>query len=226
MRSWVGEVWEGNKSQAAALESVLLGGGKRILGCSSKTCNEAVRGDLGIDTLQGRRDKAKLKWWYKLVTMPEDRYPKKLFSQDWNIKSHRGRQRKVWSRIINDLFVSLELDKAEWLKDIMDGSSSLKAFLALAGESISERESKRFEEGLNTKVKLTLYKTFGKAIEFKKYLHGVADAGSRLLFKFQSGTHGLNEELGRHRSREGNKECVLCGNECESVSHVLWECSA
>ena len=54
----------------------------------------------------------------------------------------------------------------------MDGSSSLKAFLALAGESISERESKRFEEGLNTKVKLTLYKTFGKAIEFKKYLHG------------------------------------------------------
>ena len=151
------EVWEGNKSQAAALESVLLGGGKRILGCcSSKTCNEAVRGDLGIDTLQGRRDKAKLKWWYKLVTMPEDRYPKKLFSQDWNIKPHRGRQRKVWSRIINDLFVSLELDKAEWLKD---GSSSLKASLALAGES--ERETK---EGLNTKVKLTLYKAFGKAI--------------------------------------------------------------
>ena len=46
------------------------------------------------------------------------------------------------------------------------------------------------------------------------------------LFKFRSGTHGLNEELGRHRGREGNKECELCGNECESVSHVLWECSA
>ena len=45
-------------------------------------------------------------------------------------------------------------------------SRSLKAFLALAGESISERESKRFEEGLNTKVKLTLYRTFGKAVEF------------------------------------------------------------
>ena len=43
--------------------------------------------------------------------------------------------------------MSLELDKAEWLKDTLDGSSSLKAFLALAGESISEKESKRFEEG-------------------------------------------------------------------------------
>ena len=79
--------------------------------------------------------------------MPEDRYPKTFFSRDWNIKSHRGRQRKVWSRIIDALFVSLELDKAEWLIDIMDGSSSLKVF-ALAGESISER----FEEGLNTKL--------------------------------------------------------------------------
>ena len=65
-------------------------------------------------------------------------------------------------------------------------------------------ESERFEEELNTN-----YKTFGKAIEFKKYLHRVADAGSRLLFKFQSGTHGLNEKLGRHRGREGNVSCVV-----------------
>ena len=54
----------------------------------------------------------------------------------------------------------------------------------------------------------------------------MADARSRLLFKFWSGTHGLNEELGRHRGREGNKECELCGNECESVSftHLQYDC--
>ena len=39
-------------------------------------------------------------------------------------------------------------------------------------------------------------------------------------------TQGLNEELGRHRGREGKTECSLCGNECENVSHVLWEYSA
>ena len=54
------EVWEGYKTQAATLESVMLGGAKRILGCSSKTCNEAVSGDMGLDTLQGHRDKANL----------------------------------------------------------------------------------------------------------------------------------------------------------------------
>ena len=69
------EVWEGNKSQAGSLESIILDGAKQILGCSSKTCNEAVRGDMGLDTLQSCRDRAKLKWWYKLATLPEDRYP-------------------------------------------------------------------------------------------------------------------------------------------------------
>ena len=37
------------------------------------------------------------------------------------------------------------------------------------------------------------------------------DAGSRTLFKFRSCTHGLNEELGRHRGREGQTECFCVG---------------
>ena len=36
----------GNKSQAGSLETIILDGAKRILGCSSKTCNEVVRGDV------------------------------------------------------------------------------------------------------------------------------------------------------------------------------------
>ena len=56
----------------------MLGGAKHILGCSSRTCNEAVRGDMGLDSLQGRRDKAKFKWWYKLACMEGDRYPEEV----------------------------------------------------------------------------------------------------------------------------------------------------
>ena len=32
---------------------------------------------------------------------------------------------------------------------------------------------------------------------------------SKLLFKFRSGTHGLNEELGRHSSRNSSKACFF-----------------
>ena len=51
--------------------------------------------------------------------------------------------------------------------------------------------------------------SFGKEVNFKTYLHGVSDAGTRLLFKFWSGTHGLIEELGRHRGRNGRTKCVF-----------------
>ena len=53
-------MWEGNKCQAGSLESIILNGAKRILGCSSRTCNEAVREDMGLDTLQSRWDRATL----------------------------------------------------------------------------------------------------------------------------------------------------------------------
>ena len=63
------EVWEGNKCQAAALESVMLGGAKCVLGCSSKTCNRQLGGDMGLETLQGRRE--------KLASMSGDWYPRR-----------------------------------------------------------------------------------------------------------------------------------------------------
>ena len=99
------------------------------------------------------------------------------------------------------------------MEDIKHGDSSSASFLACVEECISERENRRFEDGLNTKVKLDIYKRFSKSVEFKKYLHGVCDTGSRLSFKFRLGTQCLNEELGRHRGREGKMDCSLCGDE-------------
>ena len=77
------------------------------------------------------------------------------------------------------------------MKGILVGSSSLKEFPALTGETITERESKRFEKGHDAKVKIFLYRTFGKDIEFINYLHGVPDAGSRLFISFSRELIGL-----------------------------------
>ena len=55
--------------------------------------------------------------------MSEDRYPRRVFSQDWDAKPRRGKQRKVWSRLVDNIFGSLDLDKAEWLDEIEKGDS-------------------------------------------------------------------------------------------------------
>ena len=55
-----------------------------------------------------------------------------------------------------------------------------------------------------------MYKKLGKRVEFRKYLHSISDAVTRFLFKFRLGTHGLNEELGRHRGRRVGMYFVWC----------------
>ena len=64
---------------------------------------------MGLDTLQSHRNRAKLKWWYKLSTLAEVEYVKQLFNLKWNIKPHRRLQAKVWSRVMGDLFKSLDM---------------------------------------------------------------------------------------------------------------------
>ena len=52
------------------LKSIVLDGTKPILGGSSNTCNEVVRGDMGLDILHSCRNRVNLKWWYKLANEP------------------------------------------------------------------------------------------------------------------------------------------------------------
>ena len=54
----------------------------------------------------------------------------------------------------------------------------------------------------------------------------MGDVGTRLLFKLRSGTHGLNEELGRHRGIGKVTVCVICGVRTAKVwvGHLLWNC--
>ena len=63
--------------------------------------------------------------------------------------------------------------------------------------------------GMCKKNKLRVYRELKEDFECKKYLHGVSDMGSKLLFRFRSGTHGLNEELGRHNTRNSSKACFF-----------------
>ena len=88
---------------------------KKILGCSFKTCNEAVRGDMGLESLKGRRDRCKLKWWYKVINLDTERYPRLLLDSEWEVKPYRGKQRKTWRKVISELLLQLNLDSQEIL---------------------------------------------------------------------------------------------------------------
>ena len=88
------------------------------------------------------------------------RYPRQLFNQEWKVKPRRGRQRKPRNKYVDELFDVLGLPKGELLDDIRKGQCPLSLFLSNVNESVSKKNV----EGLNSKVKLELYKTFVKAV--------------------------------------------------------------
>ena len=56
-----------------------------------------------------------------------------------------------------------------------EGNSSSKSFMACVEDDIREREAEEFGKGLDSKLKLDLYKRFGGKRDFKKYLLGCSD---------------------------------------------------
>ena len=75
------EVWNTNKCQAKALESIQLCACKYILGCSVTTCDEPVRLNQGLESLKYRRDFRKLKWYRKIMCLNEERLPLKAIDK-------------------------------------------------------------------------------------------------------------------------------------------------
>ncbi len=85
------------------------------------------------------------------------RCTRKLLLDDvWEVKPCRGRQRKTWRKVINDLILQLDIDSEEVLAE----DYNVNSFLDTVDEALESREYKDFNDGLNSKVKLKLYKTF------------------------------------------------------------------
>ena len=61
-------------------------------------------------SLKARRDRCKLKWWYKVN---DGRYPRLLLDNEWEVKPCRGRQKKTWRKV--DLLLQLNIDSQEIL---------------------------------------------------------------------------------------------------------------
>ena len=57
---------------------------------------------MGLDTLKGRSDSKMV-----VYTCIVDNYAKQLFSQKWNVKPHRGRQWKMWGKVVEENNTSL-----------------------------------------------------------------------------------------------------------------------
>ena len=70
---YAGVVWKETWRDKREFEQIQADMAKRILRCSPFTTREAMYGDLGWWTLEGRRNYKKLVFWYNLMTLGDER---------------------------------------------------------------------------------------------------------------------------------------------------------
>jgi Reverse transcriptase (RNA-dependent DNA polymerase) len=214
--AYAGEVWEPSAGPAKQLETVFLKGCKTILQCGMRASAEPVRADLGLMSLKADRIVSKLVYKRKVDQMPDSRYPKLVTSCVWR-SSQRGRQTRMWSKVIEDLQKKYVLSHND-----VRSTRSDESFVQAVKDSVLAHETMQCDMDMRTKPKLHLYSEANEGIGFKPYLHGKLDLGTKLMFKFRSGNidiNGVNDTGASLR-----QHCPCCNAECESITHALTEC--
>ena len=133
----------------------------------------------------------------------KDSFCKKVFEKEWNKNKIPGRKRKQWKKCVLDIINDMDLTST---------SLGSKEAVSSINNVFKNFVSSSLHSGMCKKSKLRVYRELKEDFECKKYLHGVSDMGSKLLFRFRSGAHGLNEELGRHNTRNSSKAFLVSVN--------------
>lgn len=192
--------------------------GRKILGVGSKTCNEAITGELGWMSMKSRRDVARLRFWWKLVNLKDDKLLKQVYSV---CKPVLENDRSSWFYGIRELLKELKLAHV-WTSE---ATGSRKDWLVLVNGCIKRREKDSWMSGMEAKSKLRLYRVLKSRWGKEEYLNLPTEQRS-LITELRCGTSRLRVELGRWRQEQReDRVCVLCDSyEVEDERHVLLKC--
>jgi hypothetical protein len=134
------EIWgEGKWREADKLQQYM---GRRILGVS-RTSHAVVRGELGWQRLEARRDLARLRFWGKIVLMSEDRLVKKVYRRRKEAEE-RAADKKNWCHRTKTLLEQLGLGSV-WHSELIGPNQA--AWTSQVKALIKDREQRvwRFE---------------------------------------------------------------------------------
>ena len=233
------EIW-------AEAETVQMDMCRRVLRCPSKTNKRAMQGDLGLWTLQARRDLKKLLWWMNIQTMDDSRLVKQAYSmskQAW--ETHRTN----WSSTIKKIFHKYGLD-ALWgdeqkvfLLDLKNTEAKSPTahrnyWKTYVKKVIHQVEENKWRAGMEDKIRITkeakmmrsklrTYRTFKTKLRLENYLLITGSYRGRMLMTtLRSGTNALEIEKGRYNHLdECDRLCKQCDSKVvENEEHMVTEC--
>ena len=221
------EIWYAGK-QVDEFETLHLCYIKRSLGVKISTSTLAVFGETGRFPLILQHKESILKYWFRLLSLPQDALLRNVYVELMYTES--GGQRS-WCQIVRDTLneyqmASLWEDQRELDDDVIQNSiSNIRIF---AQNQYKHKWSEQIQDE-NSNPVLRTYRLFKNNHCMESYLSQVKNKKDKIcLTKFRVSSHRIRIEVGRHQRPKLPLEqriCTFCNtNEIDDEVHLVKNC--
>src|SRR5258708_2517306 len=227
-----------NKKQTNDIEKIMLRAGRVITGLPQCAMVDAVRGELGWCTMEERREVAKLKYFHRLRTLPDNRLVKRVFMHRMNeareqgIKNynaeHANPQRRTgWC---NEMFrIMLKYDIVEQWNVNVEEKDNVAVWRWWMGikEKVEKKQEEEWRMRLMKRKKGPFYLKCKNGWGVEEYLNEKGSKKGRIWkTRMRASAIPLQAEMKReHHSLIDT--CGMCyDGSVENHMHMLVECTA
>ena len=178
---------------------------------NEKTPDAVVLGDSGRFPLTTNSSIRCLKYWLKILKMPESRYVRKCYNYLLNTKTKLSVN---WALEIKYVWVA---------QNVENDNSFIKKFT----EYIRRRHLEAWQTSLNSSSKLSLYRSIKTAYGHEHYLNSLNVRKYRHAYaQLRSGFHELEIEKGRYNNTPfADRLCKICNlDQVENELHFILIC--
>ena len=214
------EVW--GFCRADKIEKIHLQFCKRLLKVKTSTQNDTIYGELGRFPLQLIRYKRIIKYWLKILSIPDTKYVKCAY---YHMKQHAEifPRKTNWATLVKNLLSELGFYEV-WLNQ---GVGNEKLFISIFNQRLQDNFRQDWQSRLNDSPKSRLYCLFSN-FGCQRYLTiDIENKYKIALTKLRVSSHTLEIEKGRYKKPNptpvNERKCQEC-NIVEDEFHFLFEC--
>ena len=202
-----------------AVEKVQIYACKRLLNVSKSACNDAILGDCGRYPLYINTYKRCLKFWLRILKLPEYRLVKLSYEM---LKHYDSVGHTNWVTYLRRNLYSNGFGYI-WQSQSVENE---KLFIYQYMERLKMQYFQTWNDKCSQNSKLLYYHQYKSTYNLEVYLSTIDVAKFRTaLVKFRSSAHSLLIERGRHFGIEREyRYCVYCEVYVEDELHFLLFC--
>lgn len=216
MLMYAAEVWGSQKIDD--VEKVHLFACKKFLGVSLHASNKLVYGELGRYPLYVKSAVRCLKYWFRLLKLPDTRYAKKAYDMLY-LQDTRGRDN--WVSKVKGLLFSNGFGYV-W---VYGGVGNERLFLKEFGKRLCDVFCQEWFSHMADSVHYRLYDNMKSCLEREKYISVVEKSNFRKAYaRFRVGVSEINTHRHRFAQNANLRHCPFCDGIVEDEIHALFTC--